>query len=297
MLKRTHLPAILIGLAGNVLTIGAAIFTDTTYVDTLLTMNLLLGHFPDENVLRFARIASAVATAKAGLREYYATLPERPDFRHHPALPHPTPVEGVLPKLGYTGKYDKETGLVKDALDEKLRSSAIFTAELVDSGRKVVVKFAPTYCLEAHSLLADHDLSPTLHVCTKLKGGLWMVVMDRVEGERLAEMLPRGDTPMKVYDQAKEAVDLLHAEDLVFGDLRIGNMIYDSKCGQLRLVDFDLAGTHGMTRYPPTLNRADIWPLSMTRGGLLLKQQDLEWLVILKNLINDLSLEDKDGET
>ena len=268
------------------LTIGAAIFTDTIYVDTLLTMNLLLGHFPDENALRFARVASAVATAKAGLREYYETLPERPDFSYHPALPRPTPVEGVLPELRYTGKYDKETGLVKDALDEKLRSSAIFTAELVDSGRKVVVKFTPAYCPEAHSLLADHDLAPTLHVCTKLKGGLWMVVMDRVEGERLVEMLPKGGTPMKVYDQAKEAVDLLHAEDLVFGDLRPGNMIYDSKRGQLRLVDFDLAGTHGITRYPPTLNRADIWPLSMTRGALLLKEQDLEWLVILKKLID-----------
>ena len=44
LLKRTHLPVILIGHAGNVLTISGAIFTDTVYVDTLLTMKLLLGH-------------------------------------------------------------------------------------------------------------------------------------------------------------------------------------------------------------------------------------------------------------
>jgi len=69
LLKRTHLqvPVILIGHAGNVLNIGGAIFTDTVYVDTLLTMNLLLGHFPDQKILHFARVTSAVATAKAGL--------------------------------------------------------------------------------------------------------------------------------------------------------------------------------------------------------------------------------------
>ena len=43
----THLPVILIGHTENVLTIGVAISTDTVYVDTLLTMNLLLGQFPD----------------------------------------------------------------------------------------------------------------------------------------------------------------------------------------------------------------------------------------------------------
>ena len=269
------------------LTIGVAIFTDAIYVDTLLTMDLLLGTFPDQNILRFSRVASAVAVAKVALRRYYAALSNPLDVNPHPALPDPTPVEGVIPKLRYTGKFDKETGLVKDVLEEKLRSSAVFTAELADSGQKVVVKFTPTYCVEAHTLLADHDLAPTLHVCTKLKGGLWMVVMDRVEGERLTEMMKSGRIPMRAYDQAKEAVDLLHAENLVFGDLRVGNMIYDSQnVGRLRLVDFDLAGTHGMTRYPPTLNRADKWPLSMMRGGLLLKQQDLEWLVILKKLID-----------
>jgi len=65
LLKRTHLPVILIGHAGNVLTISGAIFTDTVYVDTLLTMKLLLGHFPDQKILHFARVASAVATATA----------------------------------------------------------------------------------------------------------------------------------------------------------------------------------------------------------------------------------------
>ena len=284
LLKRTHLPAILIGLAGNVLTIGVAIFTDTVYVDTLLTMNLLLGHFPDQKILHFARVASAVATAKAGLRQYYANLPDHLDFTEHPFFPDPTPIKGVLPTLRYTGKFDRYTGQVQDALDEKLRSSAVFTAELADSGQKVVVKFTPTYCPEAHNLLADNKLAPKLHLYTKLKGGLWMVVMDQVEGDRVLEMIERDVRPKEIYVQAMKAVDLLHQKDLVFGDLRLGNMLYTTD-GLLQLVDLDMAGKDGITRYPATLNRQDLWPRSMVRGGPLLKEHDLEWLTILKNLI------------
>lgn len=266
------------------LTIGVAIFTDAVYVDTLLTTNLLLGHFPDQKILRFARVASAVATAKAGLHQYYANLPDHLDFTQHPFFPDPTPIEGVLPTLKYTGKFDKYMGQVKDALYEKLRSSAIFTAEIGNSRQKVVVKFAPAYCPEAHNLLADNELAPKLHVCTKLKGGLWMVVMDRVEGDRVLEMLERDVKPMEIYVQAKKAVELLHQKDLVFGDLRPANMLYNTD-GLLQLMDFDMAGRHGIARYPATLYRRDSWPLSMTRGAPLLKEHDLEWLTILKSII------------
>jgi hypothetical protein len=272
-----------------VLTIGVAIFTDAVYVDTLLTTNLLLGHFPDQKVLHIARIASAVDTAKKGLREYYKNLPDRLDLTRHPCFPNPTPVEGVLPILRYTGKFDKYTGKVQDVLDATLRSSAIFTAELVVPGQnveKVVVKFTPTYCPEAHALLANEDLAPKLHVCTKLKGGLWMVVMDHVEDKRVLEILKgKVQPPMEIYAQVKKAVELLHEQNLVFGDLRPGNMLYSFKSRKLRLVDFDMAGKHGIARYPATLNRRDSWPLSMTRGAPLLKEHDLEWLAILKRLM------------
>lgn len=274
------------------LTIGVAIFIDVIYIDTLFSMNLLLSHFPDENILRFARVASAVDTAKAGLSKYYAELSKPQPVARYPFFPNPTSIKDDIPTLRYTGKFDKLGGLVQDLLDPKLRSSAIFSAVLdvedssqVVEERKVVVKFAPTYCSEAHEILADAHLAPKLHVCTKLKGGLWMVVMDQVEGKRVAEMLLTEERPIEIYNQAKEAVELLHQKDLVFGDLRPTNMLYRDESKQLQLVDFDMAGKHEIARYPATLNRSDLWPRSMMRGGPLSKQHDEEWLVILKRLL------------
>jgi len=140
-----------------------------------------------------------VATAKAALCQYYANLPDHLDFTKHPFFPDPTPIEGILPTLRYTSNFDKYTGQVQDALYETLRSSAVFTTELADSGQNVVVKFTLTYYPEAHNLLADNELAPKLDLCTKLKGGFWMVVMGRVEGDRVLEMIERDVKPMVIY--------------------------------------------------------------------------------------------------
>lgn len=269
----------MIGLAGHHLTIGTAIFIDTVYADTLITVDLLRKESLDETITQMARLILAVQTAGKELREYYTQLTSSAqalEIPPPPYAPNPTTLSGnPPPQLRYTGKLDLDG--TKNLLNDRMRSVAVFVAELADSGNKVVVKFATIYCEEAHRLLAAQKLAPTLHFCECLHGGLWMVVMDFVEGKAVSRVRT---PPMVIYEKMKEAVDLLHAHDFVFGDLRGQNMIFNEADvdAPLKLIDFDITGRAEETRYPATLGCRVNWPPGMEPGMPMMKEHDLFWL-------------------
>ena len=53
---------------------------------------------------------------------------------------------------------------------------------LAEYGKTVVVKFCERYGEDAHRALADAGLTPRLHYCSKVVGGVYMVVMDFGDG-------------------------------------------------------------------------------------------------------------------
>jgi len=56
-------------------------------------------------------------------------------------------------------------------------------------------------------------------------GGLGMVIMDFVEGTTAHDLYADTQLPDAVYNQVKEAIDILHAKSIVFGDLQLPNII------------------------------------------------------------------------
>ncbi|KAJ7447366.1 hypothetical protein B0H11DRAFT_1636574, partial [Mycena galericulata] len=73
------------------------------------------------------------------------------------------------------------------------------------------------------------------------------------------------------------AIDKLHAEKLVFGDLRPPNIIVHNS--SVHLVDFDWAGRVGEARYPSTINMdPGIFPDGVDRGGLIKMEHDRKML-------------------
>jgi RIO-like serine/threonine protein kinase len=76
-----------------------------------------------------------------------------------------------------------------------------------------------------------------------------MVVMERVECE--------GAWPEDGCDQVKKAIDTLHEEGLVFGDLRPPNVLVSG--GRVFLIDFNWAGKFGEARYPRGLSSQVAW--------------------------------------
>ena len=129
-----------------------------------------------------------------------------------------------------------------------------------DTSTKIIlVKFTAKCNETAHCLLADHDPppAPTLYHCMGVIGGLYMVVMKYMPN---AKTLHRffAPSPLSLPPDAEavrrdltKALDLLHGRDLVFGDLRLLNVLYSA--GDKRGF-FDGVGKDGEDRYSPCLN-------------------------------------------
>ncbi|KAK0487202.1 hypothetical protein IW261DRAFT_1589645 [Armillaria novae-zelandiae] len=131
-------------------------------------------------------------------------------------------------------------------------------AEIIPDRTKIIVKFVQTYGVEAHKLLAQHHLAPHLLSCEHLGedgagyGALKMVVMGYVEGEAATEMF-NGALAPEVFNDLERALNIIHGEDLVFGDLGKPNiMIVPRPNGDdtVRLIDFDWVGKENEARYP-----------------------------------------------
>jgi hypothetical protein len=146
-----------------------------------------------------------------------------------------------------------------------------------ETGKDVVVKFASSYCPDAHKLLWKEGLAPELYyaekeVCAEDKPNapdMWVVVMEYIKGAP-----PSGALGEKLKEKLTKCVNVLHKAGYVHGDLRPPNvLVRDDK---LFLVDFDWANTRGTARYPLhiSLSPEKNWHPGVTRGGLIEYEHD-----------------------
>lgn len=83
----------------------------------------------------------------------------------------------------------------------------------------------------------------------------------------------------QVRTDVREALDILHEADLVFGDLRRPNVLVvpdaNGKPGG-RLVDFDWCGKVGDDRYPAGLNQSEgmKWATGTAKRSFISKEHD-----------------------
>jgi Ser/Thr protein kinase RdoA (MazF antagonist) len=71
----------------------------------------------------------------------------------------------------------------------------------------------------------------------------------------------------------KQAIELLHSQNLVFGDLRVPNILIKDE--GVMIIDFDWCGKAREARYPATLNDAVDWPEGVGPDAVMLKKHDL----------------------
>ncbi|KAJ7939208.1 hypothetical protein B0H13DRAFT_1587224, partial [Mycena leptocephala] len=78
--------------------------------------------------------------------------------------------------------------------------------------------------------------------------------------------------PFTVSGDVRRAIGALHDRNIVFGDLRLPNiMICDNRAV---LVDFDWAALVGQGRYPATLSDLDVWAPTVAPYGVMEKEHD-----------------------
>jgi hypothetical protein len=150
---------------------------------------------------------------------------------------------------------------------------------------EVVVKFTAQYHPETHRRLADKGFAPVLHACVPVCGGLFMVVMDRVHGKLAWDLVQRRELiPYEAYEDIRDAIKVLHSDNLVFGDLRTPNIMVvpsgpgtDARCRGM-LLDFDWVADHGIGRYPASLDDTLGWASGIKRYGIMDKAHDIAML-------------------
>ena len=269
-ITQSNFPVVLLTMAGNYLVVSTAVYTDAVYADKLLSIDLHLGSHGPANVLRLARVFMAIRNCTDTLSGYYRRLKPGPQ----PSVMYPSPTadppedQTKIPQLEYIAKMDRASGIPLSIVDEDNECHGIYLAKRTcsstdDSSAEVVlVKFTSTYGQSAHRLLAEQDppLAPALYSCNRVIGGLYMVVMEYLpDASPLHRFFPPSPVPYSlkaevIREALKKALELLHARDHVFGDLREPNVLYSHEGDRVFLVDFDWVGKHQESRYSPCLN-------------------------------------------
>ncbi|KAJ2912741.1 hypothetical protein MD484_g7677, partial [Candolleomyces efflorescens] len=285
-----NFPVVLIGIAGSRLQISIAAYVGAIFVSDLVTVDLSRGFHGSVTTTRLARIFQALSLCHQELKEYYAGIQPSPRSDSSWLYPHPITANGVpLPLV----KYDKYLGLdglsTETVPDLGERSTAVYTGTL-EKGERVLIKFTHRYNKVAHTLLADAGLAPQLHFVNPIVGNLLMIVMDYIpEAKPVWKLLDEGASlPPIILDKVESAVSLLHDRNIVFGDLRDGNILYyrdDVGEDRVILVDFDWAGVDNVDRYSATLNVHGGWAGDVCPYGVMKKKHDLWQIARLRTLI------------
>ncbi|KAI0739132.1 hypothetical protein C8Q80DRAFT_232263 [Daedaleopsis nitida] len=147
-----------------------------------------------------------------------------------------------------------------------------------------IIKFTHDYGEDAHRLLAEAGHAPKLYYCgppyaafsdLDVYRPITMVVM---EYSWRGRALTRGTGVPALTKQIREVVGLLHANDMVHGDLRGQNVLYEESKNRVMIIDFDWAGKEGEARYPKDLSPAVKWPHGAEPGGLITTAHDWHWM-------------------
>lgn len=285
----------LVGVAGPHLAVSGAIFAET-FVSQRFTDYIYLGPLPtlegrsalDHSIRRVAQVLRALRQATDKLKEYYSrlefTLPHRPKLRrslHQPDSDSPPiplhPITRVVPPSfreytmgGEIYHVDYETRLGSPSPSGSVFKGAV-TRKRDQAKHDVVIKFTATYCEGAHRKLAKMGLAPSLWFCGHVESvGMYVVVMDHGSGVGDYARLVKKEH----VEQLRAAVQALHEEDYVHGDIREPNILV-TKDG-LKFIDFDWCGKAGVARYPAdiSLDLSLGWHNGVRRGGLIEKEHD-----------------------
>ena len=234
----------------------------------------------ETRIKHVARIFYALRTSLEQLRSYYENL--------KPAANPPAPSRYFPCFTTYS--YDSKVvefeyvGFLEDGPDCTTLRAKTCTHPVQD----IVVKFVDHYGERAHRLLAENNLAPTLFYygspCLDKKPSyhsLSMVVMDYIDGDTLASAKEEGRLDEKtiqiVRSELLRAIKILHLGGLVFGDLRLPNVII-TKANEVKLIDFNWAGEEGRAKYPSLISSNIKWAAGVEALGLIKKDHDMEML-------------------
>lgn len=160
------------------------------------------------------------------------------------------------------------------------------TSDCCDIPKLLVVKFVTSYGLDVHRSCANKGIAPRIYGYENINCDWKIVIMEYLSDYKLLTEPPlETNQKMKLQKKINDAVQEIHNEGLVHGDLRECNILYKEEEGknrdgniQVKIIDFDWGGKEEAVRYPPRLNPNISWPLGVNINKPIKKIHDKDLL-------------------
>jgi len=280
--NNTCCPTFLLATAGPWFTILGAVFTDKWIVQRL-TDFIWVGldaTLNEPHYNRVARIMHSLRRNVEKLREYYVRLKIVPSGlndlhpRYFPSIRAYRDENDRIVEFKYIQPLEIESTCV-----------TFLARTTTNASKPVVVKFVQRYGEEAHRLVAKENLAPQLFYYGKIGvpegdpsyGHLRMVVMEYIDGETLNRATR---IPSTFKDRIRHALNVLHDQGYIFGDLRQPNVMV-TKNEEVKLIDFDWAGLHMKSQYPLLMSSNLTWPAGVEALSIMETWHDDDMLTRL----------------
>ncbi|KAI0250970.1 hypothetical protein BJV78DRAFT_1214991 [Lactifluus subvellereus] len=250
---RCYCPNLILAIAGPWLCVLGGVYLQKAVIQPLTDYVWLGGDaFNADRVVFASQLFTALKSVISTLWMYYRSL-DFSDATVQTEMPDPFP---------FIQEYESKKFTYLSRLAPEYPGKLLYKARLQVDNRFVLHRLAPPL-----------HYAGTEHAGGQTYGGRYMVVMDFIDGNLLVDSLSK-----RQLERVKQAIKLLHSRDLVFGDLRLPNILVKDE--SVMFVDFDWCGKAGEARYPATLNN-DVrlgWPMGVGPGFVMLKEHDLSML-------------------
>ncbi|KAI9434127.1 hypothetical protein F5148DRAFT_1154835 [Russula earlei] len=159
----------------------------------------------------------------------------------------------------------------------KIKQRLVFEAELANGGQTGTQKKRMSNVSSCNAL----RISSALNVY--LVAGSWSSWITSIATNTPTSFAWNKLTIEILRTAMEGALDKLHQAGFAHGDVRdVNTMVNNNNPSEFMLVDFDWAGKIEEVRYPPNVNRDDIWrPDGVIDGEMVLPQHDMKMLQVM----------------
>jgi hypothetical protein len=264
-LSKTHgYPCFVVLLCGPWMAIGGA------YTSYGIGFDNLTGFFPlwDCSELELKRIMCYLQSLRNGVIELAKYYENSTDILRNFLFPFYT---FMNPESCLKKEWESKPIVYVEKLERMVYKAQV-------EGEEVIVKFAESYCSEAH--LACGVGAPDLYLVDRNTVSRHVVVvMAYLNGYRPFYTLLHEE--FEPYAEKVESIIReMHQKGYAHGDIRSPNILYHPITKDVKLIDFDMAGAIGEARYPPFLNPEVKRPDGVAWGASITKEHDLASLAL-----------------
>ncbi|KAG7089021.1 hypothetical protein E1B28_010732 [Marasmius oreades] len=200
----------------------------------------------DKDILIVARALTILANGLQDLKKCYNDIQIQGDEHANYLFPNPLcqdtlkpPTYGPLTFLEKLSPSDifvvpdviRPKLVQKQSTTDRFKCSMRLFHAMMPNKTVIIVKFMLTYNPDTHELLVAEGLAPKLLHCTKIIDNWWMIVMEYLDKAQNAYTYLLNRTTLKlpcsVYNDIKTALRKLHEKKIVFGALRIQNIMVE----------------------------------------------------------------------